>query len=374
MDAAKVCVITSAHRCSDDRIYYKEARSLVAAGYEVILIGQHNKEEVVGGVRIVPLPWTKNRFDRFVKLGWIALRLAIRQEAAIYHFHDPDLIPTGLILKILGKKVIYDIHELVYFQIADKDWLKFTVFKIIAQRIYYIFEKIAVKVFDQIILAEDGYLSYFRQHHETPIKYITLRNFAHLEIIDKSAPSNVSRKTKPVIIYVGGLSEIRGIKSIVRAMAILKDSAELWLLGKWDSETLMAECMSQSGWEFCRYWGFVPLTEVYSYMKNADFGISILYPIENYLTSLPIKAFEYMACGLPMVMSDFQYWQEIFGACSVFADPTNPDDIATKIKYLIDNPEEARRLGSLGKELVTTKYNWETESQKLLDLYRGLLQ
>lgn len=374
MDITKVCVMTSAHSCSDVRIFHKECKSLANFGFDVTLVGPHARDEFKEGVRIVALPKARNRADRFLRITVRLLVEAIMQNARVYHFHDPDLIPIGLLLKALGKKVIYDVHELVYFDIADKDWLKFTAIIIMAQRIYYIFEKIAVKVFDQIILAEDGYLSYFRQHHKSSTKCLTLRNFADLALIDASDPPDVNRKTKPVIIYVGGLSETYGIKSIIKAMYILKDSAELWLLGKWDGEKFMAECMSQKGWKYCRYWGFVPLNEVYSYIKNADVGISILHPLENYLTSLPTKAFEYMACGLPMVMSDFPLWKNIFGECAVFADPHDRHDIAEKISYLLDNPEEAIRLGRRGRELVESKYNWETESKKLVDIYRSLLQ
>lgn len=368
----KVCIFTSAHSCSDGRIFHKEAKTLAAAGYDVVMIGQHDKEEVAGGVRIVPLPRIKSRLKRFTIIWWMLLRLSIQEKASVYHFHDPDLIPLGLLLKALGKKVVYDVHELVYFQIADKDWLKFAVIKMMAQRIYYIFEKVAVKVFDQVILAEDGYLDYFRRQHGSSIEYLTIRNFACLGRIDAAAPEHAAEKTKPVVIYAGGLSEVRGVLNMVKAMGFLKGSAELWLLGKWDSEKLRADCEAQNGWEYCRYFGMVTLDEVYSYVKKADIGISVLYPVENYLTSLPTKAFEYMACRIPMVMSDFPYWKKVFGECAVYADPAQPQDIAKKVIYLVDNPEEAGRLGRQGRELVEKEYTWETESNKLLDLYRRL--
>ena len=365
--------MTSAHSCSDDRIFHKECKSLADFGYDVTLIGLNNTDEINNGVRIAAMTKPRNRAERFLLISAKILMKAIKQNARVYHFHDPDLIPIGLLLKIYGKKVIYDVHELVYFQISDKNWLRFTTIKILTQRIYYFFEKLAVKAFDQVILAEDGYLSYFRQHHKSSTNLLTLRNFAYLALIDASVPLDVSKKTKPVIIYVGGLSEIRGIKSAIKAVDILKGSAELWLLGKWSNDEFMTECMSQKGWKHCRYWGFVPLNEVYSYMKNADVGISVLYPLENYLTSLPIKAFEYMACGLPMVLSNFPYWKEIFGECAVFTEPRDPQDIADKISYLLNHREASGHFGKRGRELVEKEYNWETESTKLLGLYQQLL-
>jgi len=79
-----------------------------------------------------------------------------------------------------------------------------------------------------------------------------------------------------------------------------------------------------------------------------------------------------MACSLPMVMSNFPYWQEIFGECALFADPYNPKDIADKILYLLDNPDKARQLGDKGKQLTKEKYNWESKSRRLTGLYEQL--
>ncbi|GAH33102.1 unnamed protein product, partial [marine sediment metagenome] len=167
---------------------------------------------------------------------------------------------------------------------------------------------------------------------------------------------------------------VRGIKEIIQAMEFVKDKAELWLLGRWENEEFKKECEGLAGWKYAKYSGFVPLREVYEYMKGADIGISILYPIKNYITSLPIKAFEYMACSLPMVMSNFPYWQETFGEFALFVNPYEPNDIADKILYLLDNPDKAKQLGDRGRDLAEEEYNWEAESKKLVELYKKLLK
>jgi glycosyltransferase involved in cell wall biosynthesis len=109
-------------------------------------------------------------------------------------------------------------------------------------------------------------------------------------------------------------------------------------------------------------------------MKSADIGLSILHPIKNYVTCLSTKAYEYMFCGIAMVLSDFPLWKEIFNQCALFVNPYDPRDIADKIKYLLDNPEAARRLGAKGRELVTTEYNWNAEGKKLTEFYAKILK
>ena len=369
----KVCILTSVHPVFDDRIFHREAKTLAKAGYDVTLIAQHNKEEVVSGVKVVPLPKPRSRLERMTRVVWKLLRLALKEKADIYHFHDPELIPIGLVLKLFGKKVTYDVHELVYFQIEDKYWLKFQLTKRLIQWVYLLFEKISIKFFDQLILAEDSYESYFTQRYKNFKRYTIIRNFPILELIDKTKPVNIN-KQRSIIIYAGGLSKIRGIKEIIQAMEFIGGKAELWLLGKWESEEFKKECESLKGWKSTKYLGSKPLKEVYSYMKVADIGISILYPVKNYVAGLPVKAFEYMACSLPMVMSNFPYWKEIFGECALFVNPYDPKDIAEKILYLLNNPDKAKKLGNKGRRLVEEKYNWEIESKKLLEVYKKLLQ
>jgi glycosyltransferase involved in cell wall biosynthesis len=145
------------------------------------------------------------------------------------------------------------------------------------------------------------------------------------------------------------------------------------LYRKWENEEFEKKCKSLEGFKYTKYLGLVSLGEVCKYIKRANIGVCILYPVKNYLTSMPIKAYEYMACSLPMVMSDFLLWKEMFGRCALFVNPYTPNDIADKIRYLLDNPEETKKLGAIGKELVIREYNWRTEGKKLTCLYTKIL-
>jgi len=222
----KVCILTSVHPPFDGRVFHKEAKTLVKAGYDVTLIAQHNKEEVVDGVRIVPLPKPRNRFERMTRVVWKLFKLALREKADIYHFHDPELIPVGLVLRLFGKKVIYDVHEDVPQQIFTKDWIRSYIVRKIVSFFFKGFENLSCVFFNGIVAATPDIAKKF-----PPQKTITLRNFPILELIDKAKPLNID-KQKPVIIYAGGLTKIRGIKEIIQAMEFIGEKAELWLLGQ----------------------------------------------------------------------------------------------------------------------------------------------
>ncbi len=116
----KVCILTSVHPPFDVRIFHKEAKSLVKAGYDVTLIAQHDKEEIVDGVKIINLQKPRNRIERMTKTVSELYQKALRVDADIYHFHDPELIPVGKALKKRGKAIIYDVHEDYYESIKLK--------------------------------------------------------------------------------------------------------------------------------------------------------------------------------------------------------------------------------------------------------------
>jgi glycosyltransferase involved in cell wall biosynthesis len=107
-------------------------------------------------------------------------------------------------------------------------------------------------------------------------------------------------------------------------------------------------------------------------MKLSNIGIINFLPVENHLKAGPNKPFEYMTCSLPIVMSNFSYWQKIFRDCVLFVDPYDYKDIAEKVLYLLDNPDEAKEIGKKGRKLIEEKYSWEAESKKLLKMYDNL--
>ena len=119
----KIRHVTTVHAVDDPRIFHKECRSLAARGYDVGLIVYHERAEVIDGVRVVPLDRSRGRLDRMSRAAWRAYRTAAAERADIYHLHDPELLWVGALLKLGGRRVIYDVHEDVPKQILSKHWI-----------------------------------------------------------------------------------------------------------------------------------------------------------------------------------------------------------------------------------------------------------
>jgi glycosyltransferase involved in cell wall biosynthesis len=363
-----VCHISTVHSENDDRIFHKECVSLAREGYEVYYIVPTEKEREEFNVKIIPLKRAENRLFRLFALSCIAFYKALKINASVYHFHDPELMLVGVLLKCFGKKVIYDVHEDLPKQVLYKPWIKFHFVRKIFSFLIYYSEKMCCLFFDAIIAATPDIASKFDLK-----KTSVVRNLAIVKLIDSRATFYCDTD-KFVLIYVGGLSEIRGIKEVVQALHFLNDpNIEFWLLGPWSSDSFRKECESLLGYEYVRYFGHFNLEEVYPYIKRADAGVALLYPTTNHLKSLPVKAFEYMACNKAMIMSDFDYWKKLFHQCAIFANPMDIHEIADSVKKLKLDSHLRQKMGEMGRALIDQEFSWEVESKILFERYRNVL-
>ena len=169
----KICHLTSVHSPFDVRIFHKECKTLVKAGYDVTLIAQHDKNETVDGIKIVALPKVKNRTFRMTSLPLKTLWLALKKKADVYHLHDPELLPVGVFLKLFkAKNIIYDVHE----DYAKQKLSEVYIPKIARTYIAFLIrttEYLSSKLFNGIITATENILKNFSHHKRA----ISIRNF-----------------------------------------------------------------------------------------------------------------------------------------------------------------------------------------------------
>jgi glycosyltransferase involved in cell wall biosynthesis len=176
---------------------------------------------------------------------------------------------------------------------------------------------------------------------------------------------------KNEVCYVGGIAEIRGVKELVRAMEIVASNTRLNLVGEFSEFSSRDEVCTYSGWSKVNATGLLERQEVRNILARSVAGLVTLHPVPNYLDSLPIKMFEYMSAGLPVIASNFDLWRDIVekNDCGLCVDPMNPKAIASAIDFLVSNPIEAERMGAKGRQAVFSSYNWAIEEKKLFDFY-----
>jgi glycosyltransferase involved in cell wall biosynthesis len=363
----KICILTTVHPPFDTRIFHKEAKSLAKEGYDVTLIVQHDKDEIVDGIRIIPLPKPKNRLERMTRTAWSAYRKALKIDADIYHFHDPELMPIGLLLKRRGKRVIYDVHEDVPRQNLSKYYIP-AVFRRPISVMIEALEGFSAQRFDGVVTATP-FIN--RRFLELGANAVNVNN--HPLVSEFYTAENQWSKKERVVFYGGGIAQIRGAFEMVEAIG--KTKYRLLYAGNIESgiETSLKE---MPGWCQVEALGFVDRDGVRTTMARAMSGLVLFHPEPNHIDAQPNKMFEYMSAGIPVIASNFLLWKEIIeGAeCGICVDPLDPEEIAGAIRWIIEHPAEAEQMGKNGRRAVEYRYNWGNEEKKLLELYRGSLE
>jgi glycosyltransferase involved in cell wall biosynthesis len=366
----KVVHLTSVHPPFDNRIFYKECRSLAAAGFDVVLIAPHERSETVEGVYIKGISKPANRLERMTKTAWNIFRAARSEDAQIYHFHDPELISVGFLLRMSGSKVIYDVHEEFYTSVLQKPYLPRLARPILAVVLSCV-ERILQRFF-HIVLAERYYTRRFPRG-------TTVLNYPVYESIDCLAGISQNRNT-PRFIYTGGITADRGAYIHAGVVNQRKD-VEVHFVGRCAPETAtrMREIAGANADRiFIEGEGhFVPHRRILERYREGGWmgGLAIFPPTPHYIEKELTKFFEYMAAGIPVICSNFPRWRSLIEQSGVglCVEPENSEQIQKAISYLVEHPHEARAMGERGQRAVREHFNWRSEEKHLLQLYKRIL-
>lgn len=369
----RVCHLSSAHRGLDVRIFQKECVSLATRGYDTHLVIMATHEEVVQacktGVTVHPLQEPAGRFDRIVRQAFNCYSIGKSLSADIYHIHDPELLPYGVLLFLSGKKVIYDVHEDVPKDMLSKEWMPAWIRKPLSIFMSGI-EYLCARFIFSIIAATPFIEKRFKKITE---RAIAVNNYPLMGELDSQIAWNAKALE---VCYVGGISRIRGITELVQAMGQVQSGVRLNLCGSFSEPAVEHACKVLQGWQKVNEMGFIDRSGVREVLGRSVAGLVTLHPMPNYLDALPVKMFEYMAAGIPVISSDFPLWREIvLGAqCGLCVDPMDPSAISQAIDYLAQHPDEARQMGENGRRAVLENYNWIAEERKLFHFYEEILK
>jgi glycosyltransferase involved in cell wall biosynthesis len=373
MTNTKVVHITSVHPPYDIRIFHKECRTLAEAGYATSIIVP--MEEAAGftkdGVTIVGVKQGRGRLRRILVTGPRVTRQAFLLDAEVYHLHDPELLILAMLLRVWGKKVIFDMHENLPRAVLTKGWIPEIVRPVISKFVQLL-ERIFLSGLP-VIFAEE---SYVKDYLWVSPKAVVL----NMPLLAELQSIHEEKNNLPSLGYLGLVAEGRGSLQILRALELVKKEGVnvRWeCVGRVDA-TFKAELISfakSCDLDEIRIWGYMNASEAWRVMAHCHIGAAILAPQPNYVESYPTKLFEYMALGIPVIASNFPLYRAVVEGerCGICVDPLRIEEIAQAILYLVRNPAIAVKMGESGKRAVEKKYNWNIEKVKLSKFYDELL-
>lgn len=371
----KICIISSVHNVFDVRIFHKEASSLVLNGYDVCLIAQHAKNEIVNGVKIHSLPFAKSRFRRIVFLPIHVLKISLRKKVDAYHFHDPELLLVGLILKLLTNAVVvYDVHEDFPSTVFAREWLP-RIGKNFLSKVTTSVESFFSKRFDAVITADPYLKKRFAEFHP---RVIMLLNVPPKRKLIYPLMSNRNQS----LVHIGSLSKSRGAWFLIEVMELLAQRGTNFHLDIFVKSTpnhvlkeLSFQIQIKKLEDYITIFETVPYIEMLEKLGNYRLGLIPFLDLEKYRKNIATKMFDYMAAGVAVVASDLPPQRVVINSagCGRLITPEDSKAFASAIHELLEDPEKTYTMGINGWKAIQNQYCWEQEEKKLFGLYRNLL-
>jgi len=364
-----ICHITVLHHRYDTRIFLKECRSLAKEYKTILIVADGAGDEDKEGVQIIDVGLRSGSYlKRFFITSFSIYKRAKGLNCRVYHFHDPEFLFWGYRLLTKKKKVIYDAHEDLPRQILRKEYIPVCLRPQIS-KLSEIALSFFVKRFSAVVAATPVIKESIKKSAticDDICNYVIASEF-------RDNPEYIKREDS--ICYLGGITEARGIRELLISMESLGNEVKLEIAGKFENPVFKEEILAMKSWKKVVFHGFVDRNEVSGILGRSRVGMLMLHPDHGYLESLPVKLFEYMAAGIPVVASDFPLWKEIVegNSCGICVDPFNTAKISESISYLLSNNEIAEKMGKSGCEAIIQKFNWANEEVKLLNIYSVLL-
>jgi len=383
----KILMIALQHCANDDRIFYKEAQSLISNGYSVSYLLLTDKEGHIkdmsgrilnkkkerifflDGIKIIGIQPPTNVLGTLLNKVFLGkfqqeiISAILKENSNIYHAHEPISLRIAIkAAKFTNKKVIYDSHE---------SWVGGTIKEQLIKIKY-------LKKIKYLITVNKGILKNLSQG----------ANFTYTEIIyNCSLPALFPFNNDPlkintpiVLVHEGALSFNRGLKNMLSALLLLRtqnpdiklkiigDSPkkEMDYISKFILDNGLEGNISQMGW--------VQYEDVSKNLKNCDIGLILYSPTTNNLFSTSNKLFNYIASDLAIVSVDLPETKKILSPLnnSIIVENDKSIKIAEAITELIKDPKLLLEK-KIASRTAYQKYNWLVEEKKLLNFYKTVL-
>lgn len=395
----RILMVLSTKKYPPDRRVEREAQALIEGGHEVLLIARRGPKqarvEIVDGVRVVRtfLPFQNVKavadliyftIQRFAILGTL-VRVCRQHRVDVIHVHDlPYAFASIICAKLLGISSVFDMHEhyteMLRMGFQTKSYRKLKFFGVILLELLKIEERLACRWASRVIVVDPEHRSRIVSLGTLSKNIAIITNTEDFEYFS-SLPvlEGVLSEYNGyfVLLYTGGFSAHRGLKTTIDAMPRILETVpntHLVLVGDGEERKELEAVVQERGLEsHVTFTGFVPFESLPTYIRACDVGLIPHISTPHIETTMPNKIFQFMTLGKPVVVSSTRPMMRVVHEvrCGLIFEESNPVSLANNILKMQD-PELRNRLGENGKVAASGQYNWQCTKQALLELYKSL--
>ncbi|HET6313244.1 MAG TPA: glycosyltransferase family 4 protein [Chloroflexia bacterium] len=356
---------------------WEVAAQMASRGHKVTIFGGRGNVERrrIAGVRVRVLPyidrdaWRKlpllsrqyglTKLLERLSMAPFALPALLAGRFDIVHIQKPYDLPVGALARLSGAKLLFGCHGKDFWP-GDRLFVRFANASVSASR--FNAEQVRARYgIDPVVVYNGVDLTRFTP--EGPNDPQVLAQYG-------LAPSS---HDSPTILYAGRLVRWKGVEYLIKALTeVVPENTVLWVAGEGEYRPVLEQMAREVGVDDrVRFLGRLGQDDLAALYRNCAMLVATSFVNETFGMALC----EAMACGTPVVASDFGGFREVVveGETGFRVSPQDPRDLAAKITALLASPQLRDRMGRAGRRRVLEMFSWKAVGDRLEEVYRCLV-
>jgi len=365
-----IAVVTCGHRPDDERIYEREIKTLLKAGYKITYFTRWKGESYLSEESL----WHRNYSQKDVSIrDYIQgiLKDFKVLKPSVVHIHEFELLPLAKkAKKLYNTKIIYDVHE-ANIELWNTFSSKPKAIKQVINKTLNQCEKRFLKIVDHVITTTPDLVS---RYEKWGVKSEFVPNYPI------ALPMRYTKSATPTIIYHGQISLERGIEDLINAIPPLLKTGLLLAVNIYGSERVpgtinkLNELINDLNLnDLVKMHDQIAHSEMLKELSKAHISVIPFRDYPMFRIAIPVKMFEAMWASCAIVASDLDSIREYGEEIIELYPAGDVDALSQAISRLLKNSEERNRRGTKGTKLIKEKYNWQKIEPTLLGIYQEVL-